>query len=464
MENAQTPDKGKTAGTCDGDADREQVHFYPAENVLLYIVDGQVRLRSRAWASSASCWRNLDDAFYTGAFVIEGLVSYAMTRSSPRIPEGTPIRESRTTANKVEYQEPSGRWRPLAFDDMWVLTASDLRILHEALRGHTVGFPTTWFLDNFDSRVVRYHRKDAVTPGRSDGCILLRHSDRYAFIEAEVLRRGMSLVIHGRSVAEHIPTAPEAAFAPSSARTMSAQTWYEVLIVDQAGEPVPDVELRIEVDGGGQPSKTAADGRARLSDAARGQATVSFSDPSALLNLLDERWAKDDEKDWIVPPDDAQVLEVTRLAADWRRPVGLSAESTKILILEPPYWLRLYDEGGQVMSNLKCTVSAGQQRFEQTSDAQGWIELPVGDSCPESATVEWQEDGVSRSMVTRLQCHEGPCDDLARARLWNLGFQHDDGDDALLAFQNHQDIQVFDGKMPNEVADRVSSRWVERNG
>ena len=464
----QVPDQGKFA---DARGKGEQVHFYPADSILLYIVDGKVQLRAEAWDRLGG--RELlcehDVATDAGVFVIDGFVPYR-TGILPKLAFGTPIREGRLRAGEVEYQEAFGRWRPLAVvENHRNLTSKEVRTIYERTHGVSIGFPKTWFLDDFDLMAIRYFRDLDSALEVSDGYIHLRPIDRCSFSDAGALRQGMRLIVHSDSIRSHAPITAESVPAPSPARTTRARTWYEVLVIDQVGQPVSAVELCIEVNGDKRPAKTSADGRARLSNAPYGQATVSFADPSALLDLLDKSWAKDDTQDWIVPPDDAQVIEVTRLTADWRWPVAMSAESPKILILKPPYWLRLFDERGQLMPDLDCTVSVGSRQYRQTSDAQGWIDLPLGESCPESATVEWQQDELDRTIEARLQCHEGKIEDVALARLWNLGFQPlSEGDDgqrvAVAAFQSHSELADVHGELSDEVVKEIAKRWEERNG
>jgi hypothetical protein len=182
------------------------------------------------------------------------------------------------------------------------------------------------------------------------------------------------------------------AITPSQMKAMLERTWYEILLVDEVGQALSGVELRIEIQGDAQTGKTDGEGVLRVRDAARGDATVHFADAPALLDMLNERWDCDREEDWIVPPGDAEVLEVCRAVSDWRRPLALQAETTKVIVLEPPYWVRLFDEQGQPMPNLACTIALGDKRYNANSDRDGWIEFPVGEQCPESATVEWEVD------------------------------------------------------------------------
>jgi hypothetical protein len=256
----------------------------------------------------------------------------------------------------------------------------------------------------------------------------------------------------------------EPAISPSRMRKLMDRTWYEVWLVDEIGEPISDVEFVVDVDGDGYGGKTDAEGRLRVADAVRGEARARFANSQAVLELLDRRWAEDRTEDWIVPSSEDTDLEVCRAASDWRHSFVLQPETPRMVVMEPPYWVRLYDERGVLMTGLDCKVAVGGQTHEARSDGQGWIEFPVGQQCPESATVEWQKCGVTYGMEVKLQCHDGQAEDVARARLWNLGFQADDVASAISDFQSEADMQHQDGELSDEVVERIASRWAERNG
>lgn len=255
----------------------------------------------------------------------------------------------------------------------------------------------------------------------------------------------------------------EPAISPSRMRKLMDRTWYEVSLVDEIGEPLAGIELRVDVDGERYDGKTDADGKLHLPNAIRGEAKVRLADPQAVLDLLDERWTEDRPEDWIVPSDDDTVLEVCRGASDWRHSFVLQPEAPRMVVMEPPYWVRLYDGHGDLMTGLDCKVAVGGQTYAATSDGQGWIEFPVGERCPESAAVEWQKDGITYGMEVKLQCHEGQAQDVARARLWNLGFQSEDSASAVADFQSYVEMRERDGGLSIEVVERIARHWAERN-
>jgi hypothetical protein len=239
MGNPQTPASSQPQGSPDDSAKREAVHFYPGDKVLLYLVDGKVRLKAEAWGgppvkeARGRGERMGREPTYSGVFVIDGIAPYK-TNTWPRskIPWGTPIRESRAKAGRIEYQEPSGKWRPLVIKGKdGELTANDLIGIYEFRYGLSNGFPKTWFLNDFGPKAIRYYRdrnknrrRDANEPlegemihttdyneaqsehyegkpsevelDESHGCIHIRPIDRDIFIATDAFRQGMTLIIH----------------------------------------------------------------------------------------------------------------------------------------------------------------------------------------------------------------------------------------------------------------------------
>jgi hypothetical protein len=254
----------------------------------------------------------------------------------------------------------------------------------------------------------------------------------------------------------------EPAMTPSQIARDLQRTWYEVRVVDEIGEPVSGIQVRIDVDGETHSGGTDADGLVRATGVPRGNATARFVDPGELLGVLDRRWSKDRSDDWIVPPRGSAVLEICRASSAWRQPVSLQAEETTVLVLEPPYWVRLFDEEGHQMASLACTVRVGDNAFDVTSDSQGWIEFPVGEQCPECAKVEWEQGGVRRSMEIVLNCHQGTPQDVAHARLWNLGFPSDDFEEAVRSFRGEAGFHDHEGALSEDERQEIDRRWNER--
>jgi hypothetical protein len=248
-------DPTTAAGTGQARAKREEVHFYPGDRLLVYLVDGKLKLHAGARGGPAhkkpraraeSMAAEPTDA---GEFVIDGFDTYS-TDSWPwsKIPWGTPIRPSRTHAGKIEYKSSSGTWRPLT---IWITeevpgpheTTRTVRVLvdaemvrnrYEDLYKKRGEFPEKWVFNDFGPVAVRYFRdknknrkRDAnehlegkmfhTTPdneaesyladqnpnrvipinlGESHGCIHIRPADLREFREKGAFRQGMPLIVH----------------------------------------------------------------------------------------------------------------------------------------------------------------------------------------------------------------------------------------------------------------------------
>jgi hypothetical protein len=260
----------------------------------------------------------------------------------------------------------------------------------------------------------------------------------------------------------------EPVLSPSQLRTARAETrtWFEVMVIDEVGEPVSGADLVFEVDGGERHETTSGAGRARIEDARSRSATVRLADPKALRAQLDTKWTQGREREWIEPS--ANIVEVWA-AGGKPPPVSLSAEKPAEIMLWPPQRVRLLDHERTALAGVACTVTVAGASYKLTSDGAGWIEFPIGvESCPESATVEWSEthDGVTRTWAIDvvLECHEGAPDDVARARLQALGYEVDDMARALAEFRRDRELpedNAGDDQISPELRDEIADAFEE---
>src|SRR5688572_12172550 len=104
----------------------------------------------------------------------------------------------------------------------------------------------------------------------------------------------------------------DASEAPASnASTQPAvKTRFEVAIVDELGEPLPDVALVLREDGGSRTITTDAAGIARVDDATGSFGAVQFASVPALRTPLHERWQTIREGDWLEATADRTVLQL----------------------------------------------------------------------------------------------------------------------------------------------------------
>lgn len=243
-----------TGATGQARAKTEEVHFYPGDHLMVYLVDGRPQLRAEAWGGPAHKRPRIEpermaaEPTEAGEFVIGGFDTYT-TNSWPwsKIPWGTPIRPSRIHAGKIEYKSSSGTWRPLTIsfeEDVTgpgdkkrrvrkLIDAKEVRSRYKDLY-HIDEFPDTWVFNDFGPVAVRYYRdrnknrrRDANEPleGRmihttpkneaksylaaqhpdrvipvnlveSHGCIHIRPADLKGFRDEGAFRQGMPLIIH----------------------------------------------------------------------------------------------------------------------------------------------------------------------------------------------------------------------------------------------------------------------------
>jgi hypothetical protein len=237
MGNPETPERPQPQGFPDDGAEREQVHFYPGDKVLLYLVEGKVKLNAEAWGGPlVKQPRELDESMaagptHAGTFVIDGIMPYSTkTWTWSKIPWGTRIRESKTRSNEVEYEQSPGKWRRVTDKHNVPITKRRIELRRADLYG-LVEFPETWIFNDFGPLAVRYYRdrnknrrRDANEPlegemihtthyneaqskrypedlskvelDDSHGCIHIKPIDRDAFIDAAAFRQGMTLIIH----------------------------------------------------------------------------------------------------------------------------------------------------------------------------------------------------------------------------------------------------------------------------
>jgi hypothetical protein len=280
---------------------------------------------------------------------------------------------------------------------------------------------------------------------------------------------GLFLVMRRQARAALADRPEDVPVTPSQLRAATeSKTWFEVALVDEVGDAVAGAELVFEVDGAERHETTSGAGRARIDDAHERTATVRLADPKALRAKLDARWTVGQDREWIEPlPNTIEVWAGTK-----PRPIQLTAEESAHVMLHPPQRVRLLDADHKALADLSCSVSVGGEIFRLTSDDDGWIEFPVGvDTCPECATVTWTEkrDGISRhySLDVVLECHVGADNDVARARLANLGYDIDDLAEAIVAFQLDHELPVEDAggdEIPPGTREKIADLWEAAHG
>jgi hypothetical protein len=215
---------------------KEEVHFYPGEKLLLYLVNDKVILPAEAWGGPSKRQpkekgeRIAAVPTTPGTFIIDGTEAYTTTTWDwSRVRWGTRIRRSRSLPARVaEYEKSPGKWRSLTRDFGW--TVSDIGDAYKNLYG-LWEFPDRWIFNDFGPKAIRYYRdrnanrrRDAneplegemihTTPDNeaesdkygadskkvelfeSHGCIHIKPIDFGALRDAGAFRQGLTLIIH----------------------------------------------------------------------------------------------------------------------------------------------------------------------------------------------------------------------------------------------------------------------------
>jgi hypothetical protein len=291
-----------------------------------------------------------------------------------------------------------------------------------------------------------------------DGGVRLCDLDRGGFTRIEPIDPGqVEIELLGEPLEGLEPTTDE------------NSSWYEVEIVDERGQPLERVEIEFSCGDELKTGSTAADGKLRVSPLAPGGGTIRFVDPDALLESLESRWEDQSDDEWM-DAQGATVLEVSRAAEAWRKPVPVCDGMTARLVLQPPFFVRVLDDAGQPVASTEMTVSIGDREQSVTSDGAGWIEVPLGEDRPESVRIEW-DDASERhhARSVALNCNHGDPQAVAWARLRNLGYGADDDMEmAVIRFQLDHGLlpEGLDdaGAIPDATSEAVATAWKESHG
>jgi hypothetical protein len=150
--------------------------------------------------------------------------------------------------------------------DRWLadpLSRQTLLDIYESLRGASAALARR----TAGTDVQRYVKTELLEAFRRGELVVLRMPHVSVFPTVELAPR------KEKAVAEEQP--PGAAEQPPPSE--KKKTWVEVELVDQDGDPVPDVQYRVELpDGTTKTGKLGANGRARVSDIDPGTCKVSF--------------------------------------------------------------------------------------------------------------------------------------------------------------------------------------------
>jgi outer membrane protein OmpA-like peptidoglycan-associated protein len=126
----------------------------------------------------------------------------------------------------------------------------------------------------------------------------------------------------------HPPYVPPQPLDPGGPTKLKDTFVHEVRLVDELGEPIDDVLLRVA---DSPPIRTDSDGRIRYDDASSGTALARFPDPEGLRNALRTRWEPVREGDWITETKEHTYIE----AADPLPMVRVRSDRPHTIVVQP---------------------------------------------------------------------------------------------------------------------------------
>lgn len=241
--------------------------------------------------------------------------------------------------------------------------------------------------------------------------------------------------------------------------------WFEVEVIDHLGTGVAGVELAFRLEDGEKRVTSDSAGVARLSGVSAAVARVEVADFAGLVRRLRPGWERAGDGAWVEGTSVSHCFELSPLVPP---PVfTVEARSRATILLEPPYRVRVLDEGGRPVRARSVQVEVGGRSHSVALDEQGWIEFPVGRACPETATLRWHDGQCEKERLVRLACFEGDADAVAMARLENLGYPGDRASAVSAFVSDHGSGRVEPyqgGPLPAVVLEEIERVWMERQG
>ncbi|MEM6993625.1 MAG: OmpA family protein [Myxococcota bacterium] len=110
------------------------------------------------------------------------------------------------------------------------------------------------------------------------------------------------------------------------------KTWFEVVVVDEIGEPIPGVTLSILVDGKVRREDTDGAGKIRVQDVEPRFALVDVDAPEQLLEECKSRWEQVRDGDWLEEDEPDHTFFSLRSVPEGIR---ISAETPHTLVVQP---------------------------------------------------------------------------------------------------------------------------------
>jgi hypothetical protein len=230
--------------------EHHELHLYPGEKRLFFVVDGKLVLDVEAWGGPPSPIPKRPgepfgaDPTLAGRFRIGWIGRYQTASWGwSKIRWGTRIKLNPADDKDLLYESSPGRWPSVRRKTG--LTRDDVRGRYEQLYHQVNRIPATWVFNDFGPIAVRYyedrnrnHRQDAneplsgemfhTTPDNeadrtsglytSHGCIHLRPADRDLLLGQDAFKVGTLLVIHNYGETSGVPKTTTTSPAPGTGR------------------------------------------------------------------------------------------------------------------------------------------------------------------------------------------------------------------------------------------------------
>ena len=161
----------------------------------------------------------------------------------------------------------------------------------------------------------------------------------------------------------------------------AATTWFELVVLDEIGEAIGDLELTFTVDGAQQKKKTDGSGKVRIDGAELSFATARIVDVQALRDIVEPRW--EEARDGEAPPPADDVTH--SVLSDDVGKVSLVKEVPHTLVIKPrlgKIFMELYDKTGGTLLAERPYEIRGPVQFSGTTDVDGRLlhpDVPFGD-------------------------------------------------------------------------------------
>jgi hypothetical protein len=194
--------------------------------------------------------------------------------------------------------------------------------------------------------------------------------------------------------------------------------WFEVSVVDEVGEPIPNVGLEFSVGSASTSMPTGGGGTARVDGADVTSGSITITNISAVLSALESRWSTARTGS---PPSGANVVTIEPEAGTTPR-LAIRAETTETVVLESP--LTKVEAKTITFSGNHALMKVNTTDWTQTGPAHTTPEWTKGNS--ETRPASYTKGGsVALDLTVDWARIKGPAEPISMtgaARFGNLNF------------------------------------------